>query len=1016
MLGYRLITLGGLVLLDENGQPVSSLGPRNLALLTYLALAAKPLSRDHVADLFWGDRDEDRARHSMREALSKVRQLLGPDSIPQRSSNVALSASVPLSVDASALIAASAAGDTRTVVALYAGPFLDGVHVGGARSFEDWSAAERSMYESRFIAACIPECARLRAAAAWTECAELARRWLAAAPLDPKPALELLHALAAPGTPDALRVATREYRQISERLAASYELAPHPSVVSAADEIAQRALTLQANKPPIVVAHPDGPAPTRASPVPSHEQSADAAADSPVTAPPDDAPSSRQRARRQRLKRMAVAAGVVGLVAVVLISRARSPHADTGTLAIVPFDVVGRAGDAWLAAATPRLLGAALTREHVVNVAEQASVRELLPAGDTGRAPSPTDALVAARKLGARWLLTGSVTVGGGRYWLDASLSDVRNGLRTHRMTISDSVLEGVISQATARLVSSIDVHDGGAQFAELEAHTVTAYRSYIRAIQLRGQLRPVEAARALDEAIAIDSGFVAAVMERRYVLGSVYTSAAIDSARALDHAYFEHRERATEFERLYFDAYLALHSGDNARAEALGRTLLARYPRDPRAYFRTLEILSLHGRFAEEVKVAERAIALDSAGRTAGGDACKICVGYRVVSEASNITGDLGRAESAARHATALTPEDPEAWAQLGAALAARGRSDDAIAAARRAGTLAPTDPEFAMDAVIRLLEARRYGAADSALRGWRSSNEPRFASNAADMRALLLRERGQYGAAARVLDDALRRYPADSSWLLLALGDTRARAGDLTGAERAFAAAVPPEPASNAGHGASNFPADWARTFTWPRALLADALWRSGNRDTVRLAALADSIQAVGARSYYARDWRLYHHVRGLIAMTGGRWAQAESELGMARWGRSGWTRTLVELAHAQLAQGRATDAVATLRDAYTAQLAAMGRYVPRSELDFEMARAFTASGAMDSARVYAAHVSIAWRAGDPRVRRQLTELRTSASSDAARPREMSWWHIAKCFQPSSSTSTERSSTPSS
>jgi DNA-binding SARP family transcriptional activator len=997
MLGYRLITLGGLVLLDENGQPVSSLGPRNLALLTYLALATKPLSRDHVADLFWGDRDEDRARHSMREALSKVRQLLGPDSIPQRSSNVTLSASVPLSVDASALVAASTAGDTKTVVALYAGPFLDGVHVGGARSFEDWSAAERSMYESRFIAACIPECARLRAAAAWTECAELARRWVAAAPLDPKPALELLHALAAPGTPDALRLATREYRQISERLAASYELAPHPSVVSAADEIAQRAR------------------------VPSPELSADAAADStPVTAPPNDAPASRQRARRQRLKRMAIASGVVaGLVAVVLISRARSAHvrtADTGTLAIVPFDVVGRAGDAWLAAATPRLLSAALTREHVVNVAEQASVRDLLPAGDTGRAPSPTDALVAARKLGARWLLTGSVTVGGGRYWLDASLSDVRDGRRTHRMTISDSVLEGVISQATARLVSSIDVHDGGAQFAELEAHTVTAYRSYIRAIQLRGQLRPVEAARALDEAIAIDSGFVAAVMERRYVLGSVYTSAAIDSARALDHAYFEHRERATEFERLYFDAYLALHSGDNARAEALGRTLLAKYPRDPRAYFRTLEILSLHGRFAEEVRVAERAIALDSTGRTAGGDACKICVGYRVVSEASNITGDLGRAESAARHATALTPEDPEAWAQLGAALAARGRSDDAIAAARRAGTLAPTDPEFAMDAVIRLLEARRYGAADSALRGWRSSNEPRFASNAADMRALLLRERGQFGAAARVLDDALRRYPADSGWLLLALGDTRARAGDLTGAERAFAAAVPPEPASNAGHGASNFPADWARTFTWPRALLADALWRSGNRDTVRLAALADSIQAVGARSYYARDWRLYHHVRGLIAMTGGRWAQAESEFGMARWGRSGWTRTLVELAHAQLAQGRATDAVVTLRDAYTAQLAAMGRYVPRSELDFEMARAFAASGAMDSARVYAAHVAIAWRAGDPRVRRQLTELRTSASSDVVRPRETSWWHIARCFQPSSSTSTERSSTPSS
>jgi len=34
---YRLVTLGGLVLLDEDGRAGSSLGPRNLALLAYLA-------------------------------------------------------------------------------------------------------------------------------------------------------------------------------------------------------------------------------------------------------------------------------------------------------------------------------------------------------------------------------------------------------------------------------------------------------------------------------------------------------------------------------------------------------------------------------------------------------------------------------------------------------------------------------------------------------------------------------------------------------------------------------------------------------------------------------------------------------------------------------------------------------------------------------------------------------------------------------------------------------------------
>ncbi len=984
---YRLITLGGLALLDQDGQVVSSLGPRNLALLAYLALATKPLSRDHVAELFWGDRDEDRARHSMREALSRLRQLFGPESIPRRMDSVMLASSVPLTVDARALAAASAADDAKKVVALYAGPFLDGVHAGGARSFEDWSDAERSMYESRFIAACVPECARLRDAEAWTECAELARRWLNASPLDPKPALELLHALAAPGTLDALRVATREYRHLAERLAVDFELTPHRTVMAAADEIAQRTITLPAVEAPIIApmstAVPDDAGPASVPVV--EEPHSDLDLGSHPATPRISAnglPPERRWMRRHRVAWFVAASGAIsGLLALFMLVSPTSPErvgpTDNGMLAIVPFDVAGQSGDAWLAVGLPRLLGAALSREHVVSVVEQTRLRDVLPAGDTNRASSSTDALAAARRLGASWLLTGSVTVGGGRYWLDMSLSDVRNGLRTRHMTSADTALDGVIAQATARLVAGIDVHGGGAQFTELEPNTLTAYRSYIRALQLTGQMRPVEATAALDEAIAADSGFVAAVMERRYMLGTTYTTAATDSARALDHAYFKNRERATEFERLYFGAYLALHAGDHARADALGRTLLARYPRDPRAYFRAMEILSLHGRFAEVANIAERAIALDSAGRKAGSEGCIICVGYRVLSENARITGDLIRAESAARHATSAAPEDPAGWAQLGAVLAAQGRYDDAVAASRRAGALAPTDPQFAMDAIRRLIEARQYVAADSALRSWRSSNDPQFALGADEMRTLLLRERGQLSAATHLLDKALRRYPADSSWLLLVQADTRAHMGDLIGAERAFVAAVPREPASHVGDGASSFPADWARTFTWPRTLLADALWQAGNRDTVRLAALADSIQAIGARSYYARDWRLYHHVLGLIAMTGGRWPQAESEFGKARWGRSGWTRTLVELARAQLAQGHATVALATLRDAYTAQLAAMGRYVTRSELDFEMARTFAAAGAPDSARVYAAYATSAWRNADPRVRRQLAEL---------------------------------------
>jgi DNA-binding SARP family transcriptional activator len=1006
---FRLVTLGGLVLLDGEGRTVPSLGPRNLALLSYLALATKPLSRDHVAELFWGDREEDRARHSMREALSKLRQLLGPDTIPRRSNSVALSASVPLLVDAKTFAAASKAGDTHRVTELYSGPFLDGVHVGGSRAFEDWSDATRTMYETKFVIACIPECARLRETGAWTGCAELARRWLTAAPLEPQPAVELLRALAAPGTREGQRLAMQEYRRIVERLAADYEMTPHPSLASAADEIARRTFTLPEDEPAIIVSPslsgafppPDGGVDAQEL-TPSAETTHAETTRTAIGSQPGIIRSSVDvtlralpfRVRTHPARWVAACGAVAGVLTLIILRGLPASHrtAVTGadTLMMVPFDVVGRPGDSWLAAGLPRLLGAAIAREHVVAVLDEARVRDALPLSDTSRSPSPADALSAARRLGARWLLTGSVAVGGGRYWLDVSIHDARGGSRTRHVTGADTALDAAVARATARLIASIDGPDGGAQFAELEPNTVASYRLYIRALQLRAQLRSSEAAAALDEAIALDSGFVDAVIERRYMLAAPFTAAAIDSARALDAAYFRGRSRATEFERLYFDAYLALHSGDHARAEAMGRELLARYPRDPRAYFRAIDILSLHGRFDEASRVAVRAIALDSAGRTAGSDDCRVCVGYSAVSEMARITGDFPQAESAARHAIAFRPDDPAAWAQLGAVLAAQGRYDVALSAARRAAELAPTDPDFAMDAIRRLMEDRRYADADSALRVWESSTAPQFAADAAEMHALLLREHGEFTAASRVLDDALTRFPDDSIWLLLIQGENRAHIGDAAGVRRAFAAAVSPPPRGTGASEASLYPADWARTFTWPRTLMADALWQAGDRDTVGLSTLADSIQAIGARSYYARDWRLYHHVRGLIAMTGRRWALAESEFGKARWGRSGWARTLVELARAQLAQGHTAAAIATLRDAYSVQLAAMGLYVPRSELDFEMARTFAAAGARDSARVYAARATSAWQHGDPRVRRRLTELRAGvADSNKARRR---------------------------
>src|SRR5687768_2403167 len=75
----RLVTLGRLALVDAAGRDDESLRKRKrkLAVLVVLALERRPVSRDTLVDMFWGEQEEERARHSLSDALSHLRRVLG---------------------------------------------------------------------------------------------------------------------------------------------------------------------------------------------------------------------------------------------------------------------------------------------------------------------------------------------------------------------------------------------------------------------------------------------------------------------------------------------------------------------------------------------------------------------------------------------------------------------------------------------------------------------------------------------------------------------------------------------------------------------------------------------------------------------------------------------------------------------------------------------------------------------------------------------------------------------------
>lgn len=250
---WSLVTLGRVALVDGSGSEVADLRtrPRKLALLAYLALAGRPVPRAQLVEIFWGDRDEDRARASLSEALSHLRRTLGRDALPAYSSDAGLAPGFALTVDVLDLEAAARTGDHARVLALHRGPFLDGLHIPDAATFDRWVERQRGRAADRHAVAC-GALARARIEAGdHDEAARLAGRWLDHAWDSHDAASLLVRALAAPGSRLALTRAAAAYRRHAQRLADELGTTPAPSLAAFARELESRIAALPPDEPAI---------------------------------------------------------------------------------------------------------------------------------------------------------------------------------------------------------------------------------------------------------------------------------------------------------------------------------------------------------------------------------------------------------------------------------------------------------------------------------------------------------------------------------------------------------------------------------------------------------------------------------------------------------------------------------------------------------------------------------------------------------------------------------------------
>ncbi|HEV8265908.1 MAG TPA: AAA family ATPase [Gemmatimonadales bacterium] len=222
------------VSVDGGPVPAELLWRKNLALLVYLARSPKRArARDHLIGLLWPDKEEGVARHSLNEALRVLRRCAGDGGLATQADVIRLAPDA-LELDTDQFEALAAAGDWGGASGLVRGEFLEGFAVPGVTGFEEWLAAERTLWRARAVDALTRqadvELSRGRAA----EAVGLARRALALDPTADVAVRASMRALALAGDRAAALAA---YEAFAARLAADLGGTPDGESVALAERI-----------------------------------------------------------------------------------------------------------------------------------------------------------------------------------------------------------------------------------------------------------------------------------------------------------------------------------------------------------------------------------------------------------------------------------------------------------------------------------------------------------------------------------------------------------------------------------------------------------------------------------------------------------------------------------------------------------------------------------------------------------------------------------------------------------
>jgi TolB-like protein/DNA-binding SARP family transcriptional activator len=145
---FQLVLLGRFELSGPDGA-ISVTSKKMAALLAFLACTApRPHARDRLMTLLWGSHFDVQARQNLRQALTRLRRILGDEALVSTSETVALRPGVVTSDVArfEALLGDGSGNDLQEAVGLYEGRLLGDMSI-AEEAWTEWLGAEHQRLE-----------------------------------------------------------------------------------------------------------------------------------------------------------------------------------------------------------------------------------------------------------------------------------------------------------------------------------------------------------------------------------------------------------------------------------------------------------------------------------------------------------------------------------------------------------------------------------------------------------------------------------------------------------------------------------------------------------------------------------------------------------------------------------------------------------------------------------------------------------------------------------------------------